>query len=295
MVRNNSLGSRMFDYGLIAIVALISITSLFPIIHNLALSLSSPAMVTAGFVTVYPKEFTFSSYMKLLEDSVFFRTFGISVQRVIVTTILSFIISLLMAYPLSRTVKEFKLRNVYMWLLVFVMMFNGGLIPFYLIVKQMGLMNSFWVLVLPMIVNVFNIILIVNYFRSIPKELDESASMDGAGPWYKAFRIYMPLALPVLATTTLFLIVAVWNEFMLGMIFIRAQEDVPLQTYMQQIVVRIDPNLLKSVEDVKRLTSVSDKTLSAAKIFMSMLPIMIIYPFLQRYFISGIMLGSVKE
>ncbi|GIQ63847.1 hypothetical protein PACILC2_24150 [Paenibacillus cisolokensis] len=200
-----------------------------------------------------------------------------------------------MAYPLSRSVKEFKLRNVYMWLLVFVMMFNGGLIPFYLIVKQMGLMNSFWVLVLPMIINVFNIILIVNYFRSIPKELDESASMDGAGPWYKAFRIYMPLALPVLATTTLFLIVAVWNEFMLGMIFIRNPEDVPLQTYMQQIVVRIDPNLLKSVEDVKRLASVSDKTLSAAKIFTSMLPIMIIYPFLQRYFISGIMLGSVKE
>lgn len=295
MVRNNSLGSRMFDYGLIAVVTLISLTSLFPIIHNLAVSLSSPAMVTGGFVTVYPKGFTFSSYLKLMEDAVFFRTFGISVQRVVITTILSFFISLLMAYPLSRSVKEFKLRNVYMWLLVFVMMFNGGLIPFYLIVKQMGLMNSFWVLVLPMIINVFNIILIVNYFRSIPKELDESASMDGAGPWYKAFRIYMPLALPVLATTTLFLIVAVWNEFMLGMIFIRNPEDVPLQTYMQQIVVRIDPNLLKSVEDVKRLASVSDKTLSAAKIFTSMLPIMIIYPFLQRYFISGIMLGSVKE
>jgi multiple sugar transport system permease protein/putative aldouronate transport system permease protein len=285
----------MFDYGLIAVVTLISLTSLFPIIHNLAVSLSSPAMVTGGFVTVYPKGFTFSSYLKLMEDAVFFRTFGISVQRVVITTILSFFISLLMAYPLSRSVKEFKLRNVYMWLLVFVMMFNGGLIPFYLIVKQMGLMNSFWVLVLPMIINVFNIILIVNYFRSIPKELDESASMDGAGPWYKAFRIYMPLALPVLATTTLFLIVAVWNEFMLGMIFIRNPEDVPLQTYMQQIVVRIDPNLLKSVEDVKRLASVSDKTLSAAKIFTSMLPIMIIYPFLQRYFISGIMLGSVKE
>lgn len=295
MVRNNSLGSRMFEYGLIAVVTLISLTSLFPIIHNLAVSLSSPAMVTGGFVTVYPKGFTFSSYLKLMEDAVFFRTFGISVQRVVITTILSFFISLLMAYPLSRSVKEFKLRNVYMWLLVFVMMFNGGLIPFYLIVKQMGLMNSFWVLVLPMIINVFNIILIVNYFRSIPKELDESASMDGAGPWYKAFRIYMPLALPVLATTTLFLIVAVWNEFMLGMIFIRNPEDVPLQTYMQQIVVRIDPNLLKSVEDVKRLASVSDKTLSAAKIFTSMLPIMIIYPFLQRYFISGIMLGSVKE
>jgi len=295
VVRNNTLGAKMFDYGLIAFVALISLTSLFPIVHNLALSLSSPAMVTGGFVTIYPKEFTFSSYIKLMEDTVFFRTFGISVQRVVITTVLSFIVSLLMAYPLSRSAKEFKLRNVYMWLLVFVMMFNGGLIPFYLIVKQMGLMNSFWVLVLPMIVNVFNIILIVNYFRSIPKELDESASMDGAGPWYKVFRIYMPLALPVLATTTLFLIVVVWNEFMLGMIFIRSPEDVPLQTYMQQIVVRIDPNLLKSVEDVKRLTSVSDKTLSAAKIFTSMVPIMIIYPFLQRYFISGIMLGSVKE
>ncbi|RAP73673.1 carbohydrate ABC transporter permease [Paenibacillus montanisoli] len=295
MVRNQTFGTKAAEALLIAALALISFSSLFPIIHNLAISFSSPAKAMAGFVTVFPKEFNLESYKKLFEDSVFFQSFWISVKRVGITCFISFFISLLMAYPLSRSRREFKLRDVYMWLLIFSMMFNGGLIPFYLIIRQMGLMNSFWVLVLPMLVNVFNVILIVNYFRSIPKELDESAAMDGAGPWYKAFRIYMPLSMPVLATTTLFLIVTVWNEFMLGMMFINHEDSIPLQTYMQQIVVRIDPTLIKSIEDVKRLASVSDKTLGAAKIFASMLPIMLVYPFLQRFFISGIMLGSVKE
>lgn len=295
MIRKKTLGTQTADGILIVVMILISVTSLFPIVHNLAISFSSPAKAMSGYVTFWPKDFTLAAYNKLFEDETFFRTFLISVKRVAVTVGLSFVLSIMMAYPLSRTKKEFKLRDVYMWLLVAVMMFNGGLIPFYLIVKQLHLMNSFWVLVLPMLINVFNIILIVNYYRSIPKELDECASIDGAGPWYKAFSIYMPLAIPVLATTTLFLVVTVWNEFMLGMIFIRDTADAPLQTYMQQLVVRIDPTLLKTVEDVKRVASVSDKTLSAAKIFMSMLPIMIMYPFLQRFFISGIMLGSVKE
>ncbi|REE57427.1 multiple sugar transport system permease protein/putative aldouronate transport system permease protein [Paenibacillus taihuensis] len=295
MVRNTTPGAKAAEAVLVILLALISFSSLFPIIHNLAISFSMPAKAMAGFVTVFPKGFTIESYKKLYEDSVFFSSFWVSVKRVVVTCAISFFISLLMSYPLSRSVREFKLRNVYMWLLVFSMMFNGGLIPFYLVVRQMHLMNNFWVLVLPMLVNVFNVILIVNYFRSIPKELDESAAMDGAGPWYKAFRIYMPLSMPVLATTTLFLIVTVWNEFMLGLIFINHESGIPLQTYMQQLVVRIDPTLMQSLEDVKRLASVSDKTLGAAKIFASMLPIMLVYPFLQRFFISGIMLGSVKE
>lgn len=295
MVRKKTLGTQSADVILIVVMILISASSLFPILHNLAISFSSPAKATGGYVTFWPKDFTLAAYQKLFEDDTFFKTFWISVKRVVVTVALSFILSVMMAYPLSRTSRDFKLRDVYMWLLVVVMMFNGGLIPFYLIVKQLHLMNSFWVLVLPMLINVFNIILIVNYYRSIPKELDECASIDGAGPWYKAFAVYMPLAIPVLATTTLFLVVTVWNEFMLGMIFIRNTSEAPLQTYMQQLVVRIDPTLLKSVEDVKRIASVSDKTLSAAKIFMSMLPIMVMYPFMQRFFISGIMLGSVKE
>jgi len=295
MVRSASLGSRISDWVMIVFVALVSCSSLFPIIHNLAISFSMPAKAMAGFVTIFPKGFTLESYNKLIEDHAFFLSFWVSLKRVAVTAAISFFLSLLMAYPLSRTTKEFGFRNIYMWLLIFVMMFNGGLIPFYLVVRDMGLINSFWVLVLPMLINVFNVILIVNYFRSIPKELDESASIDGAGPWYKVFGIYMPLSMPVLATTTLFLIVNVWNEFMLGLIFIHDQKGIPLQTYMQQLVVRIDPTLMQTVEDVKRMAAVSDKTLGAAKIFASMLPIMIVYPFLQKYFISGIMLGSVKE
>src|SRR5690606_10825418 len=146
-----------------------------------------------------------------------------------------------MAYPLSRSSKQFAMRNPVMWLLVFVMMFNGGLIPFYMVIKNLHLMNTIWALVLPGVVNVFNVILVVNFFRYIPRELDESAAMDGAGPWYMLFRIYLPLSVPVLATITLFTIVGTWNEFFNGLIFTTSPDHMPLQTYVQSLIVQIDP------------------------------------------------------
>jgi len=294
MVRSRTLGTRMADGTILFFLLLVSLSSLFPIVHNLAVSMSKPSLAEAGLITVFPQGFNLDAYAKIIDDSKFFHAFWVSVQRVAAVTVLSFFITVMMAYPLSKLKKEFYMRNIYMWLFIFCMMFHGGLIPGYLVIKQMGLMNSFLVLVLPSLVNIFNVILVLNYFRSIPRELEESANMDGAGPWYMLFQIYIPLSLPVLATTTLFLMVGVWNEFMTGMIFITNDKLIPLQTYMQQIVVNIDPTLT-DLEQIKKLAKLSNKTLTAAKIFVSMLPILIVYPMLQKYFISGIMLGSVKE
>jgi multiple sugar transport system permease protein/putative aldouronate transport system permease protein len=202
----------------------------------------------------------------------------------------------LMAYPLSKTIKDFRLRNVLMWAVIFTMLFNGGLIPLYLTVKNLGLFNSIWSLVLVGGAQtlVFNVILAMNFFRNLPKELDEAALVDGAGPWYILLKVYVPLSAPVLATVSLFSIVYHWNEFLYGLVFMTREQFYPLQTYIQQVVVMLDPSTM-STDELQRLSQLSNRTLNAAKIFIAMVPVLVVYPFLQRFFIHGITLGSVKE
>lgn len=282
------------DVVILVIMLLATIVCVFPLLNNLAVSLSSQGPANSGMVTVYPLDFTLASYRELLQDNRFFEAFWVSCRRVFLVTVIAFAVSVLLAYPLSRETKEFKYRNIFTWLLIFVMMFNGGLIPFFIAMKSLHLTNSFWGLVLPMVINVFNVILVINFFRSIPKEIEESASMDGAGPWMLLLKIYLPLSVPVLATITLFNVVNTWNEYFLGLIMVQDQALLPLQTYIQQIIVKIDPTRIIS-GDTGYLSQISNTTLNAAKIMVTMIPIMVIYPLLQRYFINGIMLGSVKE
>ena len=158
-------------------------------------------------------------------------------------------------------------------------------------------MGSIWALVLPGLVSQFLIILVINFFRSIPKELDDSGSIDGAGPWQKLFLIYVPLAIPILATITLFIIVWQWNAFLDGLIYMKKTSQYPLQTYIQQMVITIDPlKLVAEGGDFSKIGAiVSNRTLNASKLVVTMVPILLIYPYLQKYFVKGIMLGSIKE
>ncbi|WP_018930384.1 carbohydrate ABC transporter permease [Gracilibacillus lacisalsi] len=296
MLRSKSLSSKIADVVLIIILVAIAITCILPLWYTLSLSLSSKTAAAAGAVALWPVEFNFNSYQQLLQDSQFFKSFWISVQRVVLGAGLNFIIVPLMAYPLSKTVKDFKGRNVLMWTLIFTMLFNGGLIPLYLTVKAYGLMNSIWALVLVGGAQtiVFNIILTINFFRNLPSSLEEAALVDGAGPWYILTKVFIPLSIPVLATVSLFSIVYHWNEFLYGLIFMTREEFYPLQTYIQQLVVSVDPSTMTE-DQYKRLSELSNRTLDAAKIFIAMIPVLVVYPFLQRYFIHGITLGSVKE
>lgn len=296
MVRSRTYKDRIADILIYAAVAMIALLSLLPIINTVAISLSNSSKAAAGIVTFYPLGFNLESYKNILQEKAFFNSFLISVQRVTYSTILVFFVAVITAYPLSKSTTEFKLRNVYMWLIVFTMMFAAPLIPFYLTVKGLQLRGSIWALVLPGVVNQYLIILVMNYFKSLPKELDECASIDGAGPWLKLFRIYIPLSKPILATIVLFNIVFHWNAFFDGLIFMNRVEQYPLQTYIQQLVVMIKPSEITDSEALKNLANmVSTRTLNAAKIVITMLPILALYPFMQNYFISGIMLGSVKE
>lgn len=294
MVRDTTLSSRIADIIIIIILLIGALSCILPIWYTLCVSLSEKSAAAAGMVKLWPIGFNFNSYEQIIGDRKFFNSFWTSVKRVILAGGINFIVTVLMAYPLSKEKKEFPLRNMFMWILIFCMLFNGGLIPWYITVRSYGLINSIWALVLAGGLPIFNVILVVNYFRNLPKELEEAALIDGAGPWYILFKIFVPLAIPVLATVTLFTIVNHWNEFFHGLVLMAKEERYPLQTYIQQLVVVIDTSAMTE-DQYKRISELSNQTLNAAKVFIAMIPVLIIYPFLQRYFIHGITLGSVKE
>jgi putative aldouronate transport system permease protein len=294
MVREMSLGSKAFDVLLIVMLVGIALLCILPLWYTLAVSLSENSAAAAGLVRLWPIGFNLNSYHEIMSDEKFFNSFWISIKRVVLGASLNFIVTVLMAYPLSKSSNDLPLRNVFMWILVFTMLFNGGLIPWYQTVKALGLINSIWALVLGHSVPMFNVILVVNYFRNLPKELEEAALVDGAGPWYMLVKLYIPLAVPVLATVTLFSIVYHWNEFFNGLILMSKSDHYPLQTYIQQMVIVIDASTMDT-EQLKRLSELSNQTLNAAKIFIAMIPVLVVYPFLQKFFIHGITLGSVKE
>lgn len=293
MVEERSFLTKFFNGLNIFILLLITLLCIYPVWYMLVVSFSDKAAVAAGQVFFWPKEFTLSAYTMILEDAQFFKSFSISVTRVLLGAITTFVVVVLMAYPLSKTAKDFRPRNIIMWTLIFAMLFNGGLIPWYMTMKSLGMTNNIWGLVLGGGLPVFNVILVMNFFRNLPKELEESAIMDGAGPWRILFQIILPLSKPVLATVLVFTIVYHWNEFFQALVLMTKNDNYPLQTYIRQVTVIADASKLDA-ESAKRLTNTSNQTLNAAKIFISMIPLLIIYPFFQKYFIKGITLGSVK-
>ncbi|MDI4643698.1 carbohydrate ABC transporter permease [Cohnella hashimotonis] len=295
MVLSSRFGDRLGQWIIDGLLILIALLCLAPLLHVVALSFSDKAAAAAGNVTFLPVDFTTSSYRLLLKDRLFFASFVTSVERVILGGGLNFMLTLLMAYPLSRDVKQFKLRHLYTWSILFTMLFSGGLIPWYMTVKTVGILDTIWALVLPGAVPVFSVVLLMNFFRSIPRDLDEAGTVDGAGPWYMLFFVYLPISLPAIATVTLFSIVGHWNSFFDGLMLMNKPEHYPLQTYIQQLVVQKMNDAMSDADSRQLLSQISDRTLNAAKIFVSMVPILFVYPFLQRFFVHGIILGSVKE
>jgi len=296
MVRSFRSADRIYDTLIAVVLILLSLSTLLPLLHILAVSFSDKASVAGGMVTFYPIHFTLAAYRAVVSDHAFFRAFGISVERVLLGGGLQFALTILTAYALSRPKSEFRSRNVYMWVLVFTMIFSGGLIPFYLTIRDLHMLDTMAALVLPTAVPVFNVIVLMNFFKSLPKELDEAALMDGAGPWYRMIALYVPLSLPSIATVTLFSVVSHWNAFFDGMLLMNSPDKYPLQTYLNQIIVQASlPQSHLTPDQIEQMAKLSDRTVNSAKILVGLVPILVIYPFLQRYFVTGITLGSVKE
>ena len=294
MIQNKSVSARLFDVFNLVLMGLLAFTCLYPLWYALCLSISSKAAANAGLVTFFPIGVTLASYKEIVADLSFFNSFWISIQRTVLGTVITLLILIMMAYPLSKTTREFRPRNALMWLVLFCMVFSGGTIPWYLTVRNYGLIDSIWALVLSGGLPVFNLILMMNFFRSLPRDLEEAAVVDGAGPWRILFGIVVPCSIPVLATIVLFTGVHHWNEFFQGLVLTTGEAHYPLQTYIKQMVVNIQTTNL-SKDQLENLDKLSNKSLDAAKIFIAMIPMLVVYPFLQKYFVSGIMLGAVKE
>lgn len=279
------------------IVFLLGLICLLPLLNILALSFSSSDAAAANIVGFVPVKFTTAAYEKILEDRQFWRSFGISVVRVALQLVLNLVLLVLMAYPLSKTEREFKGRNTYMNLLIFAMLFSGGMIPSYLVVKNLGLINTVWSLVLPGAVPIFSVIMVMNFFIGVPKSLEEAAVIDGATPMEVLTKVYIPCSKPVIATVALFSIVGSWNDFFGGLIYMTRVANYPLQTYIQSLSVNLEDILHSggSLSTLVNAMEVSKQNLNAAKIVVSVVPLLLIYPVLQKYLITGIVMGSVKE
>jgi putative aldouronate transport system permease protein len=290
---HRSTTDRIVDYLITALLLLVGVTALLPLVNTLAISLSDKAAVSGGMVGLIPVGFNLDAYGFILRDEKFWQAFGVSVLRVFLGGALNFALAILTAFPLARSTKAFPARNFFMWLFVFGMILNVGIVPWYLTISGYGLLDSIWALVLPGAVPIWSVIILMNFFRSIPKELDEAARMDGANPWQLLWSIYLPTSLPALATITLFSIVGHWNSFFDGLILMNNPDNYPLQTYIQQLVIADRPALHGG--QAQMMAQLSNNTLNAAKLFVAMIPILLVYPLLQRYFIRGIMLGAVKE
>ncbi|EPY05671.1 binding-protein-dependent transport systems inner membrane component [Paenibacillus alvei TS-15] len=289
-----SLGRRIFLGFNFLFLAIISILCLLPLVHILAVSFSSGSAASAGKVLLWPVEFTTAAYQNVFGKPEYLRAFGITVERAILGTAFSMFLTIMTAYPLSKETSQFRMRTVYVWIFVFTILFNGGLIPWYMTVKAVGIIDTIWALILPNAVQVFNIILLLNFYRGLPKELEESSKIDGAGHFTTLWKIYAPLSIPALATTGLFTVVWHWNSWFDGMLLMSHPDKYPLQTFLQSIIIKMDLRYLKP-EEIELMQKLSDRTSKAAQIFVAAFPILIIYPFLQRFFIKGIVMGSVKE
>ncbi len=293
-MRKTTVGMRVFTCFNYIFLTAVALTCLLPMVNQLAISFSASPAVSAGSVFLWPVDFTLESYEYMAGKPEFFRSFGVSVQRLLLGVSLSMIVSVLAAYPLSRQVHEFKARKYYIWYFIIPMMFYGGLIPSYMVVRSTGLIDSIFALVIPCAINVFNIILLMNFFRSIPKEIEEAAAIDGAGHMTALFRIILPVSAPVLATVLLFFIINHWNSWFDGLIYMNSPTGYPLQTYLQTQVVSQDIMAAESMRDVRQIANISDRTGKAAQIFLAAVPMLVVYPFIQKYFTAGIVMGSVK-
>lgn len=291
---DRSVSRRVFRVFNALFFVVYALVCLVPIVYVLSMSLSASSAINAGRLVLWPVDFTLKSYQYVLEKQEFWRALRVSLLRVPLGVAVNMAMVILAAFPLSKSKQEFGGKSFFVWFFLITMLFSGGLIPTFMIVKYTGLLNSIWSLIIPGAVPVFNVVLLMNFFKAVPKELEEAAIVDGAGYFRILFRIYLPVCLPSIATLVVFAMVSHWNSWFDGMIYMTDARNYPLQTYLQSILVSTNVKLMTKAQ-AELLRLISDRTLKAAQVFIAMIPVLLVYPFLQRYFVAGMTMGSVKE
>lgn len=278
-----------YSFVITLVLVLVGIASLVPMIAELALSFSSKAAADTNSVTLWPVQFTSDSWRFMISQKPIWRSFMISVATTAIGVALALVLNVLMAYPLSK--KDFPLRRIIMLLLVFTMIFKAPMVPNYLVITKLGLKNSYWVLILPHILNAYNLIIMRTFFQQFPKEVEEASTIDGCGRFSTLFRIVLPSSKPALTTVGLFYGVTMWNQYQNPLMFVSKSSMFPLQLKIREI--------LNSGGDITAIVRTADvnytaTTLGAVVVIFAIVPILAIYPFLQKHFDKGAMLGSVK-
>lgn len=285
------LDSRIFDTINIILLVTFTIIIVVPLWNVVVSSFSSGRSLAEGGFIFWPTEFSLENYQAVFRDANIWNAFFISVAKTVIGVITHVFFCAMVGYGLSK--KYVRGRKFYVAMGVVTMFFSGGMIPTYLLIKDLGLLNSFWVYIIPALLSFYDVIILMNFFRNVPDSLEESAKIDGGGDWRIFLSIFIPLSMPAMATIALFNGVGQWNDFMTTKLYITDQALYPLQMMLYEIIVQSQTQSMQNIGSVAIQTTT--KGVQLATIVVTTLPIVVMYPILQKYFISGMMLGAVKE
>lgn len=290
-MHKKTIGDWSLDFMIYLFLIVCGLATLLPLANILSKAISDESAVISGKVGIIPVGFQLNTMKYVVSSSQFLHSIGISLLITVVGTFLAILITALTAYPLSK--RHLPGISFIMLLFIFTMMFNGGIIPNYLLMKQLHLINNLWSIMLPALISVFNMLVIKSYYESLPEALEESAKMDGARNFTILFKIIIPLSVPVIATIALFYAVYFWNDYFHPMLYINDAGLKPLQLYLRDIVMDADSSnaMNKSVDD---MMNVSPEGIRAATVIASIIPMLLVYPYLQKHFVKGVLIGSVK-
>jgi putative aldouronate transport system permease protein len=286
--------SRTFDGFIIVFMVSMGVLTIYPFLYVISVSLSSFRAYMLNPVMIFPREITFSAYSKIGSYPTLGNSYRITVTVTLLGTFINMLLTVLMAYPLSK--KRLKGTGVVLMLVVFTMIFKPNLIPKYLVVRNLGILDTIWALILPTAISPFNLILMKNFYQNIPESMEESAILDGATEFQIIFRILIPLAKPAIATLSLFYAVFHWNNFFSAVVYIRSMHKWPLQLLLREVVMESNVESMiggAAVADMD-LEDVMPFTIKMATVVVALIPILLVYPFLQKHFVKGALLGAVK-
>ncbi|TVX95462.1 carbohydrate ABC transporter permease [Cohnella terricola] len=298
-MRYYTFGDRVMSITIYCLLTLLAFTTFYPFWNALVISFNNGLDTSLGGITFWPRKFTLENYGIVFQDKRLLNGFMVALLRTAVGTVISILCTAIFAYGMTK--RELVGRKFYMVVGIVTLYFNGGLIPYYLLIKDLGLRDTFWVMVIPGAISVWNMIIFRTFFMGLPAGLDESAKIDGCGHWGTFFRIVLPLSGPVIATLSLFTAVYHWNDWFTPGIFITKQNLLPIQTMLKQILnSNIMTEQMAQLDSaaqgvVSRMRSVTTKSLSMATMMVATLPIVMVYPFVQKYFVKGVLVGSLKE
>lgn len=286
------IDSRIFNAVNTTLLVITMIVIIVPLWNVVVSSFSSSRALAEGGYIFWPSELSLENYQAVFRDSSIWQAFFISISKTVIGVVTHVFFCAMVAYGLSK--KYVRGRKLYVSMGVITMFFSGGMIPTYLLIKDLGLLDSFWVYIIPALLSYYDVVILMNFFRGVPEALEESAKIDGAGDWKVFLKIFIPLSMPAMATIALFNGVGQWNDFMTTKLYVTNEALYPLQMKLYEIIVQSQTQSMQNIGG-SVVIETATKGVQLATIVITTLPIVIIYPLLQRYFISGMMLGAVKE